>query len=273
MKIVTLIENTSASEAYEYEHGLSIYIETKNRKILMDTGASDAFLKNADRMGLDLTKVDMLILSHGHYDHTGGVLHFVKRNPNAKIYMRPDAKKEFYHLHQNGAKYIGMDERIGELSQIVHTKAYETLDQGITLFSDIQGRRLWPQGNLRLKCLENGLYEQDTFDHEQVLVIQEDGKSILLSGCAHNGILNILDKYFEIYGSAPDMVISGFHMKKNTPLTEAEKAVVRETAAELKTMKNTIFYSGHCTGEEAFSIMKEIMGEQLCALHSGKCIV
>lgn len=273
MKIVTLVENTPGRFGCVFEHGLSFYIETSTHKILLDTGASDVFLQNALYLGIDLAEVDMMVLSHGHYDHAGGILEFVKINSKAPIYMRPTAVKAYYNYRSTGAKYIGMDERIFNLDRIVFTEEIHVLSDNISLFSGVTGRRLWSEGNKQLKCLENGVYLQDDFDHEQSLVIREGGRSVLISGCAHNGILNILDKYQELYRELPDMVITGFHMKKNAPLTDAEKEIVKNTARELVTYQNTCFYSGHCTGEEAFGIMKEIMGEQLQALHSGERIL
>lgn len=273
MKIVTLVEDTPGEEGCAFEHGLSIYVETNEYKILLDTGASEAFLQNAGHLGIDLAQVDMMVLSHGHYDHAGGILEFVKVNSKAPIYMRPAAVKAYYNDRTTGSKYIGMDERILNLDRIVFTEITHVLSEQISLFSGVTGRRLWPEGNKKLKCLENGVYLQDNFDHEQSLVIREDSRSVLISGCAHNGILNILDKYQELYGEAPDMVITGFHMNKNAPLTEEEKETVKSTARELVTYQNTSFYSGHCTGEEAFGIMKEIMGEQLKALRSGERIL
>ncbi len=273
MKLITLVENTPGAVGCIHEHGLSIYIETDQHKILLDTGASDAFLKNAVVLGIDLSQVDMLVLSHGHYDHAGGIMDFVGVNPKASIYMRPAAVKGYYHLNDSGAKYIGIDQSIEALPQIIFTKEQEKLDGQVSVFSGVTGRRLWPKGNEKLKCLINGQFQQDAFEHEQSLVIRDGVESIMISGCAHNGILNILDKYREIYGSLPDKVITGFHMKKNAPLTLAERETVVSTAEELKQMKNVMFYSGHCTGDEAFDIMKEIMGEQLVALHSGERIL
>lgn len=272
MKLITLVENTPGRWGCVSEHGLSIYIETGKHKILLDTGATDAFAKNAEVLGIDLGLVDMVVLSHGHYDHAGGILEFVQRNPKAPIYMRPEATNGYYNEKADGPQYIGIDERIRQLPQIIFTKDHEVLDASISLFSGVKGRRLWPTGNKSLKMLVNGEYLQDAFVHEQSLVIREEGCSVLLSGCAHNGILNILDRYRQLYGGLPDKVITGFHMKKNVPLNRGEIALVQETAEELKKMKNTSFYSGHCTGEEAFGIMKEILGEQLTALHSGYCL-
>lgn len=108
----------------------------------------------------------------------------------------------------------------------------------------------------------------DQFCHEQCLVIKTEGETLLLSGCAHNGILNILDRYKEIYGDEPDRVISGFHMMKKTEYTEKEKQNIRDTAHELK-QYHTVFYTCHCTGIPAYEEMKEIMGEQLQYVHCG----
>lgn len=89
-----------------------------------------------------------------------------------------------------------------------------------------------------------------------------------MSGCAHNGILNILDRYYEIFGACPDVVISGFHMMKKSDYTEEEVDNIRQIAYELLKTK-ALFYTGHCTGQKAFDVMKEIMGEQLQSFHSG----
>lgn len=142
-------------------------------------------------------------------------------------------------------------------------------EHGLSIYIETEKH---PQGNKKLSCIKNDEKVEDDFTHEQCLVITQNGKRWLLSGCAHNGILNILDRYKELFGGEPDYVISGFHMMKpDAEHTEEEKAVIIQTAQELSQMK-TVFYSGHCTGIPAFELMKEIMGEQLIALHSGKQI-
>ena len=99
-------------------------------------------------------------------------------------------------------------------------------------------------------------------------MIEEDSKRVLISGCAHNGILNILDKFRELYNTWPDAVISGFHLKKKSGYTQEDLDNIRQIAEELSKLP-TKFYTGHCTGEEPYGMMKEIMGEQLIYLHSG----
>ncbi len=272
MRIVTLMENTQGKEEILFEHGLSIYIETGDKKILVDTGASDGFLKNAQKLGVDLSKVDLLVLSHGHYDHAGGILAFAKENSTAEIWMQRLAKEAYYHKNEEMEKYIGIDAKILDLPQVKLIDGDLKIQDGISIFSGVKGRRLWPSGNLELmRKTENG-FVQDSFEHEQYLVLEEEGKQVLISGCAHNGILNILDKYKELYEREPDMVISGFHMQKKNGYSNEDLEMIKEIAMELKKTK-TRFYTGHCTGDIPFEILKENMGRQVEYLHSGDEII
>ena len=264
MKIVTLIEDTCAHPECCYEHGLSIYIETGNHKILMDTGATSAFIGNAAKLGVDLGKVDTVILSHGHYDHAGGLLAFCEINKHAQIYMQQTATRDYYH----GERYIGIDKKIKDLLQVHFLQGDYVIDEEISLFTNIKGRRFYPQSNLRLSQRVNGSNVQDDFLHEQCLAVHTSESTVLLSGCAHNGILNILDRYQELYHGIPDLVVSGFHMMKKTDYTQEEIRTITDTAMELKKMR-TKFYTGHCTGQKALELMKPIMGEQLKEIHSG----
>lgn len=268
MRIVTLVENTPGAEGCLFEHGLSIYMETGKHRMLVDTGATAAFWQNAEHLGIDLKKVDTVILSHGHYDHAGGILAFAEGNPTARIYMQRAAVRDYYSIHEGVEKYIGMDKRISELPQVEQVDGNLRIDDELMLFAGITGRRLWPKGNSALKRKEGTELVQDIFDHEQCLMVTWEGKKILLSGCAHNGILNIVDRCRELCGEEPDIVISGFHMLQKE-YSESDKKEIQSTAAELVKYK-TIFYSGHCTGQVAFDLMKEIMGEKLQAIHSGE---
>lgn len=267
MRIVNLMEDTQGAEGCVYEHGLSFYIETPKHKLLLDAGASDKLLQNAECLKVDLSQIDTLVLSHGHYDHSGGIMAVAERNPNMQIYMQRSAGHDFYH----GERYIGIDKKILELPGVCLLDGDYKMDEELSVFSDIQGRRLWPKGNLVLQCLKDGSLIQDTFAHEQCLVIVVEGKKLLLSGCAHNGILNILDCFRERYHCEPDVVISGFHMMQKSDYTEADICNIKETARELSKLP-TQFFTGHCTGVQAFEIMKEIMKEQLQYVHCGDII-
>lgn len=270
MKIINLVEDTKGCDCPN-EHGLSFYVETKKHRLLVDSGATDMFLHNAQMLGVDLAKVDTFILSHGHYDHSGGLMAFTEINPNAKIYLKNSADGEHYHLMPDLEKYIGIDKRIMELPRVVKVNGNMQIDDELFLFTDINGKRYPEWSNRELMKKVGDKFVRDDFVHEQCLVISQENRRILMSGCAHNGILSILDKYFELFGAYPDTVISGFHMMKKTALTDEETEYIRQTARELlKT--NALFYTGHCTGQSAFEVMKEVMGERLRGFHSGSVL-
>ncbi len=267
MRIINLIEDTLGASECIYEHGLSFYIETSRHKLLLDTGVTDAFIKNACKKGIDLKQIDTVILSHGHYDHTGGVMAFTKLNPNAKIYISKNATGDFYNVKNGGKKYIGIDKEIALLSNTVFVDGNLKIDDELFLFSGVKGKRLWPKGNTVLKAKYADGFIQDEFEHEQYLVVSQGNETVLLSGCAHKGILNILDEYFHLFGAYPTRVVSGFHTMKDE-YTQEDELIIFQTAQELA-KTNIVFYSGHCTGEYPMKILKQIMGEQLVAMHSG----
>ena len=273
MRIVNLIENTEGRVGCAFAHGLSFYVETEKHKLLVDLGPSDETFKNAEKLGIDLTQVDTVILSHGHYDHSGGIMTFSNINPTAVIYMQESAGEDYYA--DDGAdagdkryRYIGIDKDILNLPQIRRFQGDHSIDDELELFTIRERSHKIPFTNKRLLIRESGDYIRDDFRHEHYLVIHEGDKRILMSGCAHNGILSILDAYYEKYVSYPDVVISGFHLMKKTEYTEEELREVTDIGNELKNYP-TMFYTCHCTGETAYQIMKEPMGEQLQYVHSG----
>ena len=274
MRVVNLIENTEGHAGCAYAHGLSFYIETSGHKLLVDLGPSDAVLHNAKELGIDLSKVDTVVLSHGHYDHSGGIMPFAKINPDARIYMQETADADYYADDGERAegeryRYIGIDKAIAHLPQAVKIQGNHRIDDELELFTIKKRSHDLPFTNKRLLIKENGALRRDDFVHEQYLVISEGGRKILISGCAHNGILSILDAYKEMYGAEPDVVISGFHLMKRTEYTDDELRQIIGIGTEL--MKySTKYVTCHCTGETAYETMKTVLGDQLQYVHSGE---
>lgn len=281
MRVINLTENTPGVEGCGYEHGLCFYIETEHHRLLMDTGQTDLFARNAEQLGIDLTLVDTVVISHGHYDHGGGLLHFARINPVAKIYIRASAFRPYYSIDSSGKPhYIGLAEGIRDLPGLVVIEddlggsaeekepGIYRIDEELSLFSGIGMEHPIPSANDRLKVETEAGLVQDDFRHEQCLVIREGGRSVLLSGCAHHGILNILDRYRTLYGGSPDVVFSGFHMMKRHGYSGSDLLMIIDTALALK-QTDTIFFTGHCTGQEPYEAMKKLMGDRLRYIHSG----
>ncbi len=273
MTIVNLIENTEGSSGCSAAHGLSFYIETKNHKILMDAGPSSETLRNAEKLGIDLKKVDIAVISHGHYDHTGGILPFAEINPDAAIYMQRAAAGEYYSDDgpEAGMRFIGVDRNALSLPQIIFAEGDMQIDEELRLMTVENRKYPVPSVNGRLREKQGENYVPDCFRHEQSLIITEGEQKTLLSGCAHNGILNILEEFRRKIGSDPDAAVSGFHLMKKTDYSDGEIEEIICTAKTLKTYR-TKFYTCHCTGVPAFQMMKEIMNDQLTYVHSGDTV-
>ena len=273
MEITSLVENTTWEPGLEPEHGLSLYIRTDTLTIVADTGQSGrALLENAAALGKDLSRVNMCFISHGHYDHAGGLTAFAEAAPQARIYMHEKAAGRYYGPDGDSTRYIGIDPAVMKLPQLTYTKGHMRLGPDVETFDGAAGRRLWPAGNLVLKEKIGDELVQDEFLHEQYLRVRSKNTTLLVSGCAHQGILNIMDRYRELYGEDPGIVVSGFHMMADHDLTADEISVIEETARQLQ-KTDTTFYTCHCTGEPAFEIMHDIMGEQIDYLRCGETIM
>lgn len=273
MKIINLIENTEGREGCAAAHGLSFYVETKKHKLLVDLGPSEETLQNAKVLGIDLAAVDTVILSHGHYDHSGGILPFTGINDKALIYMQDTATDAYYADDGENAperyRYIGIDPEIAKLPQVRLLQGDTSIDDELELITIKKRSHELPFTNKRLLIRTKEGFKRDDFVHEHFLVIRQEGKTVLMSGCAHNGILSILDAYVEKYGEAPDLVVSGFHLMKKTDYRAEEIKEIEDIARELKNYP-TQYVTCHCTGTVAFEVMKNILGEQLEYVHSGE---
>ena len=273
MKIINLIENTEGSKGCASAHGLSFYVETEKHKVLMDLGPTAATLDNAAILGVDLEQVDTVILSHGHYDHAGGILPFAGVNSHAPIYMQEGATGNFFSDYGESAagdryRYIGIDRAISDLPQVRFIRGDHIIDEELELFVVKKRTHKLPFANRRQLIRTEDGFIQDDFVHEQFLVVKEQDRRVLMSGCAHNGILSILDAYRERYDSLPDAVISGFHIMMRREYRREELEEIREMAKELSRYP-ILFCTCHCTGTAAFEEMKKIMGGQLRYIHCG----
>ena len=261
MILRVLMENSAGQPGLIAEHGLSLYIEACGKRILFDAGQSAAFADNAEKLGVDLSAVDLAILSHGHYDHSGGLMRFLELNDHAPVYMHRRAPEP----HYNGTeKYIGIDPALAQSSRIIYTDDALDLGGGLTLCTCNAQITDCPASARGMTVKTGEEYVQDSFDHEQYLIIEEAGKRIVVSGCSHKGILNIVRLL------SPDILVGGFHFMKLDPAGQ-DKAYLESAAAALLAHDCT-YHTGHCTGEVPYAFLREIMGGCLQAIHAGTTI-
>ena len=244
MQITCLIENTSNRPEIQAEHGLSLYIETGKYKILFDMGQTELFYQNAEKLGIDLSEVDFAVLSHGHYDHGGGLKKFLEINDKAPVYIN----KYAFEPHYNGTeKYIGLDVTLKNIDRIILTDDEFTICDGFELYTCNSEEKIFQLGSFGLNMKINEIFDPDDFRHEHYLLIKENGREILISGCSHKGIPDIAAWF------SPDVLIGGFHFSK-LPLDEQ----LKEYAMHLDSFK-TEYFTCHCTGVEQYEFMKKHM--------------
>ena len=263
MKWTVLSDNRTCDSHLQTEHGLSIFLETEHYRILLDTGASDVFIRNAERMGIDLSMVDFVFISHGHSDHAGGLRFLMDINQQAKIIVSPSALSgKFYskrrYLHSITTNWPeDMQERFLMIDKT------SMITEELNVIAHIPQIYPMPQGNQHLFVQNNEEeYVADDFRHELALFAE----GLLFTGCAHNGLENIL-------ASCPwqvKTVVGGFHLLDGLETEEELTALGKRL---IGTYPHTQFYTSHCTGDYVFVTLKKIMGEQLHAFSCGMTII
>ena len=256
----------------ETEHGLSILLQTERHKILLDTGASDVFIRNAELLGVDLSNVDYVFISHGHSDHAGGLRYFLEHNLQAQVIVSPDAMSgKFFskrgNLHSITTEWpeIGNDRLIliDQTCEILgRAKRQSRAAEGLHAIAHIPQIHPMPKGNQHLYVQDaDGDYIHDDFRHELALYV--DG--LLFTGCAHSGLENIL-------AACPwhvHTVVGGFHLLDGQETDEELVALTHRLKANYP---ETRFYTSHCTGDNVFDVMKVVMGKQLQSFRCGTMI-
>ena len=263
IQITTLSENTAGLGTFLGEWGLSILVETEGLSLLLDCGQSISAVHNADILGIDLSKIDNIILSHGHYDHTGGLHPVLRRmRKRIKIIAHPDIWAAKYSRHQGQADhYIGIPYRQEELESLgacfkLRTEPTRITDSIITsgevpMVTDFE--EIAP--NLQVKGA--GGFQQDKLLDDQALIMKTGAGLVVILGCAHRGIINTLYHAQQLTGVKKiHMVLGGCH------LIDAPQERVRLTINVLKELGVERLGVSHCTGLPAASTMAQEFGEQ-----------
>lgn len=261
VKITILVDNR-AGDGLLAEHGFSLWVEADGRRILFDTGQA-ALEFNSRVLGVELAEADALVLSHGHYDHTGGIPVFLRATRAAGIHCHPGIALARYAIREGKAKSIGMppealaaleklpaerlhpvdravmlSERVGLTGPIPRATGFE--DTGGPFFLDPEGKAA------------------DPIEDDLALWIRTDEGLVVCAGCAHAGIVNTLDFVRGLSGERRiRAVLGGFHLK------ETRRERLDRTIAALRSTAPDLIVPCHCTGDQAASALKDALGERV----------
>lgn len=280
MKIVTLVENTVDvdKDCLKPQHGLSLYVETGDRKFLFDTGQDRLFLENASKMNVDPGAVDFLIISHAHYDHGGGLSQFLQNNAKAKVVLSKYCWGNYHAKILPGIyKHIGLNRELpaSYKERFCYVEDGLRLAENMFILTNSHKSGFIPGGNKRLYTKENNKYLKDDFRHELIFAVDEPDGTVIFTGCSHSGIANMLKSYRTIFpGGKIKALIGGFHLMN--PLTKKmheDRDSVLRLAAEIREFNIDKIYTGHCTGKEAFDVLSQRLEGIIHEFKTGKEII
>ena len=259
MKWSVLVDNRTNDPVWATEHGLSILLETERHRILLDTGASDLLVRNAEKMRIDLSTIDYVFISHGHSDHAGGLKHFMTINDHAKVIVSPHAMSGAFFSKRLSLHSITAEWPMIPRERLSVVNRSGEIAEGVYVIANIPHTRPMPKGNKNLFVLNHeGESTLDDFRHELALYTE----GFLFTGCAHSGLENIL-------AACPypvQTVVGGFHLLDGYESEDELTALARRLKAQYP---DTRFFTSHCTGDHVFEVMKKQMGEYLQAFCCG----
>jgi len=259
---VTIIVDNKAAEGLLCEHGLSAWIEVAGRRLLFDTGQGPAFAGNADKLGIDLRTADTLVLSHGHYDHTGGVPFLTARAPAAENYAHPAATGPRYSLRGGVAKPIAMPAATrtaldAHPAGVRWTTRSHQLAIGLGLTGPIPRLTDFEDTGGPFFVDADGA-QPDPIADDLALWIRTERGLVVVVGCSHAGLVNTLHHALKLSGETRlHAVLGGFH------LNEASKVRLARTMVGLQELGPDLIVPCHCTGDAAVERLRQSFGERV----------
>ena len=253
LRITTLVENTLGEHlALKNEHGISFYIEKDSHKLLFDTGQSGAFMYNADQLKIELSDLEYVILSHGHYDHSGGFIHLAEQNQQFEVIMGTGFFNEKYGFTGNSYEYLG--NRFEDTYLMEQGIPYRFVTEDVTellpgVYVITNFPRIHPDEVIspRFKIKKNGVFEQDLFNDEVLVAIDTPKGVVVLLGCSHPGVRNMLDHVKSVLNKPIHTVVGGTH------LVEASSESMKKATEYLTSEDIGVIGVSHCTGKTAMS--------------------
>lgn len=272
VRITALMDNQpSENKALTAEHGLSLLIEKDGRKVLFDCGQGEATLRNAHRLGRDISAPDAVVLSHSHYDHAAGFRDYTEQIGGCSVLYTGSGFFEPKFAF-DGVKYTDLSAGFDEAFLTEHGIRHEIVPDhqeilpGVFVFADFPRTHTFEQIPERfVKLTENG-FVRDDFSDEVCIALDLYDKVCVLVGCAHPGILNMLERVHRAMGKPVYAVFGGTH------LNEADEGRIDRTVACMKEMGLGIAGFSHCSGVCAEEKLNGNNGMQACHLGAGDCV-
>lgn len=259
MRATVLMDNTSSAPLF-FEWGFCVHVEHEGSSYLLDSGSSGRYVHNAHLLGVDLSAVDYAVLSHAHYDHSGGYHEFFQENSKACLFISSACGEDCYGKVGPKRRYIGIPRGLLKEyhARISLSGDMTPLGRGAWIVSH-QGKDLSPVGRrVHQYVLREGHLIPDDYAHEQSLVFETARGLVVMNSCSHGGIKTIFEDVLGCFpGAHIHAVIGGLHLSKARPET------VLEVAQVIRNLEIDLVITGHCTGDDAFRILHRELGDKV----------
>lgn len=278
MRIVMLIENTAVSQKLLVEHGMSVYIENGDSRCLFGTGSSTKLINNAKRMKLYPENIDAAIIPHNHLSYTGGIDNLLQVNPKMKIFALNAADCSPYRKKGLLSAPVGdLADRIKKnRDNFVLFNSFQQVSEGFFLLKDEIGDKSFYVTDKSYKIKTGAEYVNDELEHECFGVIfpfeNRNRGCVILGGCAHCGLPNMIRTVYKNWGSVPVLaILTGLHfMGDSSKKITVDGAYIDKLAKEIKELNVGAIYTCHCTGLKGYEELREKLGNQLQYLQTGE---
>ncbi len=271
LQVISLIENTGRVNRKDLhtEHGLALFIRADNQQILFDTGSSGRFQQNAQKLNVNIAQVNLTVLSHHHSDHGGGLAALLQANRETQVYLKHSGTEKFsLDIFGLLRRQVGLDESLLQAhpDRFILVNQFSEIAPNVFIITKINRRHTMPKGNRYLFMDTGSRKRLDDFEHELILVIKQSAGLVVFTGCSHQGILNMLDAVLEHFPGQPiQAVFGGLHLI-DLPLINnlaGSRDDIEKLGQALLKYPIEKMYTGHCTGTQAYRILKQVMGAKL----------
>ncbi len=273
MIITTLLENKAINKSLKSKHGLSLHIKTDKLNILFDVGPNDNFYTNAQKLNIDISKVDYAIISHGHFDHGGGLETFLKVNSKAKIIISKYAFDNYYAKVLKIIKIkIGLKPLHNIKDRLILIDDFYSITKNINIFSNVEKGNFFPSGNNKLYIKKGNTLVHDDFKHEINMIIKENKNNTLFCGCSHMGISNIINHALNKLHTPINTVVGGMHLYDPVSKKNVSDYTIQLLTNELRDNGVNKYYTCHCTGSYAITKLNKTMNNNVEEINTGSII-
>jgi 7,8-dihydropterin-6-yl-methyl-4-(beta-D-ribofuranosyl)aminobenzene 5'-phosphate synthase len=257
ISITVLVENSVHERGLKAEHGLAWHIQFESHQVLFDTGQTDLLVENARQLGISLERLNAIVLSHGHYDHTGGLVAVVASSPCPPIFLHPAAREPKFSLQPDGTpRFIGLPEASRAVlahhqARIIETRTCTEVVKGLFVTGELPRRTPYEDTGGRL-FLDERATQPDTMRDDQAVFFDTSAGVVVMLGCAHAGVINTLDYIQGLNPGRPfRAVLGGLHLLNASPERLAA------TVEALRQREIPLLVPAHCTGAAAVARLWE----------------